>query len=105
MICESSFQPNQVSEDSSSMLQAAYVPFRGWTFNTVIIVVLQAAGGLLVAATLKYADAVMKTLATAGSIVLATVLGYLLLGGQLDLFVGMGCFLTILAIFNYTMDN
>jgi len=80
-------------------------PFKGWTINTVLITIIQAGGGLLVAATLKYADAVLKTLATAGSIVLSAVLGHLLLGGVLDIFVGLGSLATILAIFNYTLDS
>ena len=55
-----------------------------------MISLIQAGGGLLVAATLKYADAILKTLATCGSIVLSSVLGWLLLGGQLDIFVSIG---------------
>lgn len=82
-----------------------YLPFRGWTINTILIATIQAGGGLLVAATLKYADAVLKTLATAGSIVLSAVLGYWLLGGILDIFVTLGSLATILAIFNYTLDS
>lgn len=78
--------------------------FRGWTINTVLITIIQAGGGLLVAATLKYADAVLKTLATAGSIVLSALFGYLLLGGVLDTFVMLGAATTILAIVNYTLD-
>ena len=42
---------------------------------TVMVAALGAAGGLLVAATLKYADSIMKTLAAAGAIILSTVLG------------------------------
>jgi UDP-sugar transporter A1/2/3 len=60
---------------------------------------------LLVAATLKYADAILKTLATSGSIVLSAVLGKVLLGGTLDIFVGIGCVATIVGIFNYTLDD
>lgn len=82
-----------------------YIPFKGWTINTVGITLIQAGGGLLVAATLQYADAVSKTLATSGSIVLSALLGYLLLGGTLDTFVAIGCICTILAIFNYTLDS
>jgi len=67
--------------------------------------ILQAAGGLLVAATLKYADAILKTLATCGSIVLSAIVGYIFLDGTLDIFVVLGCLSTILAIFNYTLDN
>ena len=40
-----------------------------------MVAALGAAGGLLVAATLKYADSIMKTLAAAGAIILSTVLG------------------------------
>lgn len=81
-----------------------YVPFKGWSIVTFIMALLQAGGGLLVAATLKYADAVLKTLATSGSIVLSAVLGYMLLGGTLDIFIMIGSVATILAIFNYTLD-
>ena len=78
--------------------------FKGWTINTVLVATIQASGGLLVAATLKYADAILKTLATSGSIVLSAFLGWFLLGGQLDIFVSIGCVCTILAIFNYNVD-
>jgi solute carrier family 35 (UDP-sugar transporter), member A1/2/3 len=77
--------------------------FAGWTVNTCLIAVVQASGGLLVAATLKYADAILKTLATCGSIVLSAVIGWMLLGGTLDIFVSIGCLSTILAIFNYVL--
>ena len=79
--------------------------FEGWTVNTVAIALIQAFGGLLVAATLKYADAVLKTLATSGSIVISAVLGYIFLGGTLDLFVSLGALTTILAITNYTLSD
>lgn len=69
-----------------------------------MIAFVQAGGGLLVAATLKYADSILKTLATSGSIVMSAVLGYLLLDGQLDIFIVIGCISTILAIINYTFD-
>jgi solute carrier family 35 (UDP-sugar transporter), member A1/2/3 len=76
----------------------------GWTINTWLIAIVQASGGLLVAATLKYADAVLKTLATSGSIVLSAVIGWMLLGGKLDIFVSIGCIITILSIFNYVLS-
>jgi UDP-sugar transporter A1/2/3 len=77
-------------------------PFKGWTITTVFVMLVQAGGGLLVAATLKYADAILKTLAVSGSIVLSALLGCAFLGGMLDLTMGMGCFCTMLAIANYT---
>lgn len=79
--------------------------FQGWTITAVLIAFVSAAGGLLVAATLKYADAVLKTLATSASIVMSTYLGYYFLNGPLDIFVSIGAVSTILAIFNYTLSN
>ena len=79
--------------------------FNGWTMNAVVIALIQAFGGLLVAATLKYADAVLKTLATSGSIVISAVLGFLFLEGTLDMFVSLGAVTTILAITNYTLSD
>lgn len=85
--------------------EAAAALFEGWTANASLLAVLSAAGGLLVAATLKYADSVLKTLATSGSIVLSAVLGHALLGAELDVFVTIGCLATILAICNYTFEE
>jgi hypothetical protein len=48
---------------------------------TLTVAIMGAAGGLLVAATLKYADAILKTLASAGAIVIATLLGHYFLSG------------------------
>ena len=78
--------------------------FEGWTVSAFLLATIQAGGGLLVAATLKYADSILKTLATSGSIVLSAVLGYAFIGGVLDIFVSIGCISTILAIVNYTLD-
>lgn len=76
-----------------------------WSLLTVIVAILGAAGGILVAATLKYADAILKTLATAGSIVISTLLGYFFLDGPLNVVIVIGACAVILAIFNYTMDS
>eukprot|EP00607_Mallomonas_marina_P003649 CAMPEP_0182424104 /NCGR_PEP_ID=MMETSP1167-20130531/10255_1 /TAXON_ID=2988 /ORGANISM="Mallomonas Sp, Strain CCMP3275" /LENGTH=343 /DNA_ID=CAMNT_0024603653 /DNA_START=150 /DNA_END=1181 /DNA_ORIENTATION=+ len=93
---------NMINADEAQLFTPL---FKGWTIHTVLIATTQAAGGILVAATLKYADAVLKCLATAGSIVLSAVLGKILLGGVLDIFVSLGSVATILAIFNYTLDS
>lgn len=79
--------------------------FEGWTIHTILIALIQASGGMLVAATLKYADAVLKTLATSGSIVISAVLSFLFLEGTIDLFVCLGAVATILAITNYTLGD
>jgi len=77
----------------------------GWSFVTLLVSVLGAAGGLLVAATLKYADSILKTLAAAGAIVMSTYLGHVFLDGPLNLVVAIGAMATIIAIANYTFDT
>ncbi len=72
---------------------------------TVIILIVVSLGGLLVAATLKYADAILKCFATAFSIILTTVVGYYWLEAEVDLFVLLGVILTVTAILNYTLDD
>lgn len=79
--------------------------FAGWSLITVLVVILSAMGGILVAATLKYADAIIKNLAVSGSILLTTFWGYFWLDGIIDLFVLIGCAVTILALFNYAFDT
>ncbi|KAJ1430086.1 nucleotide-sugar transporter-domain-containing protein [Ochromonadaceae sp. CCMP2298] len=76
----------------------------GWSLITLSVAVLGAAGGLLVAATLKYADAILKTLASAGAIVIATLLGHYFLSGPLDLIIALGSCVAIVAISDYTLD-
>jgi UDP-sugar transporter A1/2/3 len=75
-----------------------------WSGLTMMVAFLGAFGGLLVAATLKYADSILKTLATAGAIVVSTVLGHFLLDSPLNHIMALGATCVIFAIFNYTMD-
>eukprot|EP01038_Epipyxis_sp_PR26KG_P005010 gene5010-6996_t len=76
-----------------------------WSMITVLVAVLGATGGLLVAATLKYADSILKTIATAGAIVISTILGHYFLNGPLNVIVAIGGMVTILSICNYTFDS
>jgi len=55
----------------------------GFSFWAWVLVLLQAGGGLLVAAVIKYADNVLKGLATGVSVVFATTLSILFFGTQL----------------------
>jgi UDP-sugar transporter A1/2/3 len=75
-----------------------------WSFLTFLVALFGAVGGLLVAATLKYADSILKTLAAAGAIILSTVLGHIFLNGPMDLIVSIGACTAIIAIANYTLD-
>jgi len=81
------------------------VAWSNWSILTLLVAALGALGGLLVAATLKYADSILKTLAAAGAIVLSTILGYVFLDGPLDLITCIGGLTTIIAIANYTFDT
>ncbi len=89
----------------SSTQDHVRVAWSNWSFVTLTVAALGATGGLLVAATLKYADSILKTLAAAGAIVLSTVLGHYLLGGPLDMIVSIGACVAIIAIANYTFDK
>lgn len=77
----------------------------GWSSVTVALSCLGAAGGLLVALSVKHGDSVLKTLATTGSILLSTVLEYLLLGGPFTGEMGAAGGIVVLAICNYTFDR
>ena len=85
--------------------QSERIAWSGWSSITFLVAVLGAGGGLLVAATLKYADSILKTLAAAGAIVMSTVLGHYFLNGPLNMIVCIGGLTVIIAIANYTLDS
>lgn len=76
--------------------------FQGYNFIVVIIIILQAFGGLVVAMTVKYADNILKGFATSISIIVSSVFSYLVMS---DLIPGgyfiLGTGLVILATFMY----
>lgn len=77
--------------------------FQGYNSTTVMVVLLQAGGGMLVALVMKYADNILKGFATSVSIVLSTILSYYLLGDfvpSAEYFIGAG--IVIIATFVYS---
>merc|ERR1711963_553789 len=80
--------------------------FQGYNYLVVIIIILQAFGGLVVAMTVKYADNILKGFATSISIIVSSVFSYLVLN---DLIPGgyfiVGTCLVILATFMYGNAN
>ena len=76
----------------------------GWSHITVLLTLLGAAGGLLVALSIKYADAILKTLATTGAIVLSSILDHALLDGPLDGIMMLAAGVVVLAIFDFSFD-
>lgn len=88
-----------------SSLSNERTAWSNWSMLTMLVSILGAGGGLLVAATLKYADSILKTLAAAGAIVLSTLLGHYFLDGPLDVAVFIGGCSVVIAILNYTLDS
>ncbi len=78
--------------------------FGGWSIVAVLLALLGAAGGLLVALSIKYGDSILKTLATTGAIVLSAALDHFLLGGPLTSIMCIAGVQVIISICNYTFD-
>ena len=78
--------------------------FGGWSQVTYLLSALGAAGGLLVALSIKHGDSILKTLATTGGIVLSSVLDRLFLSGPLTPVMVIAGMLVIVSICNYTFD-
>lgn len=76
--------------------------FHGYSTSVIIVIILQAFGGLVVAGTIKYADSILKSFATSVSIIVSSFCSWLLLE---DLFPGpnflAGSFLVMMASFMY----
>lgn len=87
-----------IATDSSATLGG------GWSMLAVMLAFLGAAGGCLVALSIKYGDSILKTLATTGAIVLTGVLDHVLLGGPLTPSMMIAGVQVIIAICNYTFD-
>lgn len=78
--------------------------FGGWSLVAFMLSLLGAAGGLLVALSIKYGDSILKTLATTGAIILSSLLDHILLGGPLTPSMMIAGVQVIIAICNYTFD-
>lgn len=76
--------------------------FHGFTVWAWILVALQAGGGMLVAAVIKYADNVLKGLATGVSVVVATVLSMLFFGTPLTANFAVGGVLILTAVYLFS---
>ena len=77
----------------------------GWSPVAWVLALLGAAGGLLVALSIKYGDSILKTLATTGAICLSSLLDHFWLGGPLTPVMVIAGFQVIIAICNYTFDT
>jgi len=79
--------------------------FENWSGITLIISILGSSGGLLVAFSMKYTDAIIKALATSGAIVLAATGGAIWLNGPFGIPIAVSSVSVVLAIFTYVTDG
>ncbi len=75
--------------------------FTGWAY---IVVMLQAGGGLLVAAVIKYADNVLKGMATGVSVVTATFFSTFLFGTTLSFQFALGAAIILVSVYLFSND-
>mmetsp|Transcript_29665 Transcript_29665/g.76074 ORF Transcript_29665/g.76074 Transcript_29665/m.76074 type:complete len:229 (+) Transcript_29665:1-687(+) len=75
--------------------------FRMWSPVSLMLVVLGGGGGLLVAFAIKYADAVMKSMASAFSLVIVCFAEMLFLGSPADPVVVLACGVALLGLQTY----
>lgn len=79
--------------------------FHGFSGSTWVLVALQAAGGLIVAAVLKYTDSVLKTLSMAVAIVLASAWTAINLQQPVSLPFCVGAFTVMASCYVFTNPN
>ena len=75
--------------------------FHDWSLLTIALVFIWTLGGLLVALTIKYTNVIIKGFASAISLILICINGWLLLSDYLDIIFIVGALVTIIATFNY----
>lgn len=76
----------------------------GWSMVTSVLGILGAAGGLLVALSIKYGDSILKTLATTGAIVLSSWLDHWMLKGPLTVNMMLAGCVVVTSICDYSFD-
>lgn len=80
-------------------------PFmHGFTFWVWVVVMLQAGGGLLVAAVIKYADNVLKGMATGVSVVTSTACSMVLFGTPLTTQFAFGAVIILISVYFFSND-
>ncbi|KAL7551065.1 hypothetical protein ACHAWF_014266 [Thalassiosira exigua] len=75
--------------------------FQGYSLLVLLVITLEAGGGLVVAAVIKYADNILKSFATAVSIVTSTIVSAWVFGFVISTLFVEGCALVFVAIWLY----
>ena len=74
----------------------------GYTSLVWLAIIVQSAGGLIVALVVKHADNILKGFATSSAIILSCIVSMLLFDFQLTVLFAMGSGLVIFSIFLYS---
>eukprot|EP00933_Yihiella_yeosuensis_P057076 TRINITY_DN5661_c1_g2_i1.p1 TRINITY_DN5661_c1_g2~~TRINITY_DN5661_c1_g2_i1.p1 ORF type:complete len:122 (+),score=9.85 TRINITY_DN5661_c1_g2_i1:47-367(+) len=82
---------------------AALTAFAGWDRRAFCIAAIQAVGGLIFAAVLKYADNLLRCFSVALALVLTAIISSFIGDYTPDLLFLIGAFLVIFAIFLYSL--
>jgi UDP-sugar transporter A1/2/3 len=76
-------------------------PLHGWSRNTVVVALLGAVGGILVALVIKYADGLAKNISTASSIVITAAASHYLFDGPMNHAIVIGSMVVVASGYNY----
>lgn len=90
-----------VGADGGQVLKPFMHGFTGWAW---VIVLLQAGGGMLVAAVIKYADNVLKGMATGVSVATGTLASTFLFGTTLTGQFGVGAVMILASVYLFSND-
>jgi UDP-sugar transporter A1/2/3 len=90
-------------KDHDAILAGGF--FQGYSPLVVLVVMLEAGGGLVVAVVIKYADNILKSFATAVSIVTSTIVSALVFGFTISKLFVCGCLFVFAAIVLYSRDD
>lgn len=91
----------EMDENNNPIVKPFMHGFTGWVY---VVVVLQAGGGLLVAAVIKYADNVLKGMATGVSVVTATFFSTFLFGTTLSMQFALGAGIILVSVYLFSND-
>ncbi|KAL7535566.1 hypothetical protein ACHAXR_006575 [Thalassiosira sp. AJA248-18] len=91
----------EMDGDNNPLVKPFLHGFTAWTW---LIVALQAAGGLLVAAVIKYADNVLKGMATGVSVATGTFASTFLFGTTLSVQFGVGAVMILVSVYFFSNE-
>ncbi|KAL7716830.1 UDP-N-acetylglucosamine transporter [Entamoeba marina] len=75
--------------------------FGGWSYITILLIIIQGVGGIIVALVMTYADNIVKGFSIGSAIVLTTICSIFIFGAQVDMTFAIGASFVIISIANY----